>query len=78
MIEKGGPNLGRVRVGRLDEDNEPGIPEYPSGNGRLLKIRNEMERKCLFAGFVSPPTHPIFREGSSSREQQQQRELDDC
>ena len=24
MMEKGGPNLGRARVGRLDEDNELG------------------------------------------------------
>ena len=29
MIEKGGRNLGRARVGRFDEDNELRNPEYP-------------------------------------------------
>ena len=46
MIEKGGPNLGRAREGRFDENNELGIPEYPLLMDGLLKIRNEMERTC--------------------------------
>ena len=36
---------------RLDEDNELGNPEYPSGMDGVLKIRNEMERKCLSTGL---------------------------
>ena len=48
MIEKGGQNLGRARVGRLNEDNELGSSRYLD---RLLKIRNEMERKCLWTGL---------------------------
>ena len=37
MIEKGGPNLGRARVGRLNEDNELGSSRYLD---RLLKIKD--------------------------------------
>ena len=37
MIEKGGPNLGRAIVGRLDEENELGIPRYPAGIGWIVK-----------------------------------------
>ncbi len=37
IIEKGGPNLGRAREGRLNEDNELGNPRYLD---RLLKIKD--------------------------------------
>ena len=37
MTEKGGQNLGRARVGRLDEDNELGSSRYLD---ILLKIKD--------------------------------------
>ena len=54
MIEKGGPNLGRARVGRLNEDNELGRSrdiQWEWIDCERLKIRNEMERLCLWTGL---------------------------
>ena len=50
MIEKGGPNLGRARVGRLDEDNELGIPSY-AGRSTGSTLGSRIGVPCLFAGL---------------------------
>ena len=48
MIEKGGPNLGRAREGRFDEDTELANPGY-----RREMDRNEVERDDFVGEFTS-------------------------